>query len=189
MKVPLTTQTKYVNAVISLKDCKNFNVLLGDLKQWCIDNCDMYSFILHDKDILQDGKPKTPHIHICALMKTNRKRLSTILGDISSYIGVSSLAVSIEKMNDVNGSIRYLIHKDNKEKFQYNVTDVTSNLSQEELNIYMTSESGQIGTEKLIETIISCNFDRVEILRVIGLSYYHLYRNVISDIIKEIRGY
>ena len=66
----LTTQTAKINAVISLKD-KSYEAIKGaimvDLTNWCEVNCKMYGYILHDKDVLEDGTAKTPHIHLTRL--------------------------------------------------------------------------------------------------------------------------
>lgn len=187
MKVPLSTQTKYVNAIITLKEHKDVSSVINDLKSWCNTECELYAFIVHDKDMVDD-KLKSLHIHLCMLLKSNKKRLSTTINDISGATGVGSLAISIEKMNDVNGSIQYLIHKNDKEKYQYSIDDIITNLNSDELSLYMSSENGQLSTDRLLAIIWDCRFSRIEIMKKIGLGYYHLYRNVINDIIKEYSG-
>lgn len=189
MKVPLTTQTKFVNAIISLKD-KSINAIKGaiihDLTEWCVDNCELYAMILHDKDVDDNGELKTPHIHLLCLLKTNRKRLSTTLLAISNACCVSTLAISIEKLNDVGGSIQYLIHKNNENKHEYDRSEIITNLTENELDVYMTNENGSMSIDKLIDVCRCCK-NKVEIMRMIGLGYYHLYRNEIADILDFIR--
>lgn len=184
----LTTQTGKINAVISLKDINIEtinNIVLKSLKVWCENNCQLYAFILHDKDVLEDGVKKTNHIHLVALMKTNRKRLSTILGDMSSYIGVNTLAISIDKMSDIVGSLQYLVHKNNADKHKYELTAITTNISSGEMATYMASDSKSMSIEYLIG-VVEKNRSKIEIMRIIGLTYYHLYRHVINDIYKEV---
>lgn len=184
----LETRTAKVNAVISLKDKTYDNIksaIMVDLKTWCENHCDIFAFILHDKDILENGEKKVNHIHLVCLMKTNRQRLSTILADLSGFIGVGTLAISIEKMSDLVGSLQYLIHKNNSEKHQYSETDITTNISSGELATYMASDSKAMSIEYLID-VIEKNRSKIEIMRTIGLNYYHLYRQVINDIYNEI---
>lgn len=186
--VSLTTQTGKINAVISLKDINietiNNNILKS-LKVWCENNCQLFAFILHDKDILEDGEKKTNHIHLVALMKTNRKRLSTILGDLASFLGLNTFAISIDKMSDIVGSLQYLVHKNNADKHKYELAAITTNISSGEMATYMTSDSKSMSIEYLIG-VVESNRSKIEIMRIVGLTYYHLYRHVINDIYNEI---
>lgn len=184
----LTTQTGKINAVISLKDINIETIendILKSLKVWCENNCQLFAFILHDKDILEDGEKKTNHIHLVALMKTNRKRLSTILGDLASFVGLNTFAISIDRMSDIVGSLQYLIHKNNADKFKYELSSVITNISTGEMATYMSSDSKSMSIEYLIG-VVETNRSKIDIMRIVGLTYYHLYRHVINDIYNEI---
>lgn len=184
----LTTQTGKINAVISLKDIHIETIkkyIFKSLKVWCENNCQLFAFILHDKDILADGEKKTNHIHLVALMKTNRKRLSTILGDLASFVGLNTFAISIDKMSDIVGSLQYLIHKNNADKFKYDLSNVITNISTGEMATYMASDSKSMSIEYLIG-VVETNRSKIDIMRIVGLTYYHLYRHVINDIYNEI---
>lgn len=184
----LTTQTGKINAVISLKDINIETIendILKSLKVWCENNCQLFAFILHDKDILENGEKKINHIHLVALMKTNRKRLSTILGDLASFVGLNTFAISIDKMSDIVGSLQYLIHKNNADKYKYELTQVITNISTGEMATYMASDSKSMSIEYLIG-VVETNRSKIDIMRIVGLTYYHLYRHVINDIYNEI---
>lgn len=184
----LTTQTGKINAVISLKDINIETIendILKSLKVWCENNCQLFAFILHDKDILENGEKKINHIHLVALMKTNRKRLSTILGDLASFVGLNTFAISIDKMSDIVGSLQYLIHKNNADKYKYELTQVITNISTGEMATYMASDSKSMSIEYLIG-VVESNRSKIDIMRIVGLTYYHLYRHVINDIYNEI---
>lgn len=184
----LTTQTAKINAVISLKD-KSYNsiksAIMVDLKEWCDVNCKMYAFIMHDSDILETGEHKTNHIHLVALLNSNRCRLSTTLNNLSAATGVDTLAISIDKCQDFNGSIQYLIHKNNDDKYQYDVNDIVTNLTDSELNIYLSAEGDSISLESLI-AVIKRYRSMIDIIRAVGLGVYRVYRNVIWDIYSEV---
>lgn len=186
----LTTQTAKVNCVISLKD-KSYDTIKGvimvDLQNWCEANCKMYAYILHDKDILDNGSAKTPHIHLVALLNSSRCRLSTTMNNLSAATGVNEMAISIEKANDFNGSIQYLIHKNNTDKFQYNVLDIMTNMPKGELDVYLNSDGGGVSIETLV-AIVKQNRSVIDIIRAVGLQNYRLYRNVIWDIYTEIHN-
>lgn len=182
----LSTQTSKINVIITLKGLDAQKVL-ARLKTWCEEKMSLYGFILHDKDILEDGTLKTPHIHLVGNLKTNRRRLSSTLNDIADYVECDTLAVSIDKMSDLVGSLQYLIHKNNASKHQYDVKDIITNLQEGELNTYLNSDSKSMSIEYLID-VICTHPSKLDIMRVIGLTYYHLYRNTINDIYREIYG-
>jgi hypothetical protein len=73
---------------------------------------------LHDKDVNPDGEIKKAHYHITLLFPSNK-----------SYEQVKELTDSVNapipvKCQSVKGSIRYMAHKDNPEKVQYNWEDI-----------------------------------------------------------------
>jgi len=73
---------------------------------------------LHDKDINPDGTPKKAHYHVTLLFPS-----------VKTYEQVKELTDSVNapipvKCQSVKGSIRYMVHKDNPEKFQYDWNDI-----------------------------------------------------------------
>ena len=73
---------------------------------------------LHDKDMDPTGEPKKPHYHVSLLFPTNQ-----------SYRQVKELTDSLNapipiKCKSVKGSIRYMVHKDNPDKYQYFWNDI-----------------------------------------------------------------
>lgn len=184
----LNTRTAKVNAIISLK---HFTlILLNDLKDrlknYLESNCHDYAFIVHDKDILENGEVKTMHIHIVANFTSNRKRLITLLGEIANVCEIDTLAVSIDKYTDYVGSMQYLIHKNNSEKYQYPLADIVTNITKGELTTIMNSDSVSISIEYFIDIIKNAN-TKIDVMRKLGLGYYHLYRNTINDIWRELK--
>lgn len=74
---------------------------------------------LHDKDIDINGELKKPHYHITLLYpgpKTYEQVAGLVVHDLKQPIPV--------KCQSVKGSIRYMVHKDNPEKFQYDWNDI-----------------------------------------------------------------
>lgn len=73
---------------------------------------------LHDKDVNPDETKKKPHYHVTLLFPT-----------VKSYEQVKEITDSVNapipiKCQSVKGSIRYMVHKDNPEKFQYDWNDI-----------------------------------------------------------------
>lgn len=75
---------------------------------------------LHDKDTLEDGsgKIKKPHYHVIV-----------VYGSPTTYNNVKSLTDSLnspipQALEQVRGYYRYLTHKDNPEKYQYDEREI-----------------------------------------------------------------
>lgn len=81
---------------------------------------DMLISPIHDKDTNPDNTPKKPHYHILALWDnpTTFNNAQTVLGDIGVANG------RVEYVESTPGMARYLTHRDNPEKAQYNTDDV-----------------------------------------------------------------
>lgn len=73
---------------------------------------------LHDKDKNDDGTEKKSHYHIILLFE-----------GLKSYEQVKSITDSLnqpipQRIQSIQGMVRYLIHADNPEKYQYNKDEI-----------------------------------------------------------------
>lgn len=75
---------------------------------------------LHDKDVNPTGEPKKPHYHIMLMFEGKKTK------DQVSLIFKSFGGVGCEDIKSARGYARYLCHKDNPEKAQYNQEEVIS---------------------------------------------------------------
>lgn len=73
---------------------------------------------LHDKDVNPTGEPKKPHWHVILQFAGVKSRDQVI--DICNKFG----GVNPGPCNNLQGYARYLIHKDNPEKAQYDPQDI-----------------------------------------------------------------
>lgn len=183
----LNTQTGKILLVINFAQKIVDKKLIEDLENWLIANTKQYAFILHDKDILEDGSMKTPHIHVVCNMNTTKQRIATILNDLTKSLDISPLLVTIDKYSSFNASIQYLIHKNNEEKYQYDVKDIKTNIPSQELDLFMKYEtqSEELTAERLIDVVAKAK-KRTDILREIGLFNYRINRAVIMDVAQEL---
>lgn len=79
-----------------------------------------FSYILHDCDLMDDGTEKKPHWH-CVLKFNNAKWVQALakeLGIEPNYVQPS---------HNVTHDLRYLVHADDPDKFQYDRSDVSTN--------------------------------------------------------------
>ena len=102
-----------------------------------IENNYNYAYILHDKDTIgQTDEVKKPHWHII-LYFDNAKYLNSLAEELHiqpNYLRTEELKKGLE----------YLIHKNNKNKYQYDIEEVFGPLK-ENLNNYLNNS---IETEK-----------------------------------------
>ena len=75
---------------------------------------------LHDSDLNADETEKKPHWHVVFAFAGNKS--FTQVSDISKSVN----ATIPQKVQNMNGIIRYFVHMDNPEKHQYQVDDIMS---------------------------------------------------------------
>lgn len=81
-----------------------------------------WAWILHDKDVDENGEIKKPHIHFVGLMRGPLK-----ISTVASRIGLPDNYIRFaDKWKSV---VRYLVHDtpDSEEKYQYTLDEVHSN--------------------------------------------------------------
>lgn len=94
-------------------DCEKVLVRLEDaFEDW--------SYITHDMDVDGNGELKKAHIHW-----VGKRKSPAPLSTISNALGVPER--DIEFCKSYKYSLRYLVHADNPEKYQYDPKLVTSN--------------------------------------------------------------
>jgi len=75
---------------------------------------------LHDKDVNPDGEIKKPHYHV--IITYNGPTSFNVVKDITDSFN-APIPQALEQMR---GYYRYLTHKDNPEKYQYDEKDITT---------------------------------------------------------------
>ena len=114
---------------------------------------------LHDKDTVSDnptGEDKKPHWHIIMVWRSG-----TATGTSARRVSESVNAVLPIPLNAVRGYYRYLTHKDNPEKYQYEDSDISflngfnianySELSSSEIEVILDQLQGLIRSNGLVE--------------------------------------
>lgn len=94
-------------------DCET---LLSTIRSKFID----WAYILHDKDINENGELKKPHIHWVG------RATPRCLSVVSNFLGLPEN--DIEVVKNFDNMVMYLIHLNDIDKFQYSPDDVETNL-------------------------------------------------------------
>ena len=97
---------------------------------------------LHDKDFNADNSPKKPHYHIilCYNSPTTYKNVLSLTESLNQPIP--------QPLDSVKGYFRYLTHKDNPEKYQYDDGLITS-INGFDKNDYLELTNNQVIINKI----------------------------------------
>lgn len=183
----LTDKSKRVNYVISCAGASadDLAILSADIKKALEDlGAIQYAYILHQKDIKDDGTLKTPHFHIVAEYAST-KRLNTFLTNMADALGMNVLSIGVEKCRSFEGSFQYLVHKNDSDKYQYDPNSIISNLTEEVFEVYMNAEPDELSMDRLIYLCETLKRP-IAVARSIGLGRYQVYRKVIQDIFDDL---
>ena len=110
---------KFCAVLYSDADDYDCEVVLNNLRS----NFPRWAYCLHDKDTTDDGELKKPHYHV--VMGTGQSPY--LIAGVSNKLGVP--ANYIQFCDGFRGAVRYLIHLDHPDKYQYNATDISANFN------------------------------------------------------------
>lgn len=177
----LSTETKRCSVVIDFP--LNFKSLTENL------NLNGFKFftILHDKDADDNGEIKKPHVHLI-ILSSKKHELQYYLYRVAEWSKHGTTdAIQISSIQSLNGAVRYLTHKDDVDKYQYNDDDVLTNTALGTYESYCVKDltTAEINIDLLID-ILQETHSKIAIMRSIGIFRYNMLRNTISDIEEEL---
>ena len=148
---------------------------------------DIFSFvatIIHDKDITNNGEPKTIHAHAC--IETNEKHTKKqFLNMLSELLKIDRQRISVEGTKSSILMLQYLTHKNQPDKAQYEVERIITNnkeLLNERMNTqYKTKEQKQ---NDLLNDIKACK-SIIELADKQGIETANKFRNIFNQIKQE----
>ena len=143
----------------------------------------LYWYILHDKDVDDNGLFKTEHYHLILVFNFKSCYKKYVLDYLCDLLNCSSNIISVEPVINLNISLRYLIHLDDEDKYQYDDNEIITNNS---VMLYRALLGNKITYNYLIECLKFVNFNKVRLIDVfITIDEYKRYRDVIDDIIQD----
>lgn len=187
----LSTQTGKLFIVIR-KDKDTMSRITNDLVlSYCRTFGKDYVFICHEHDI----EPvtlleETRHYHIVLNALAKDKRLSTHLNDLVSFFGFAdNNGICIEKYDSYEGALQYLLHKNNPEKTQHDISELIYNIDRGDLETYLTIDlqNDTISFDRVYSICLSSG-NIIEVIRQLGISNYQKYRATIWDIWQYLRN-
>lgn len=145
-----------------------------------------YFAINHDKDITKDGEIRKNHFHIVLKLKSKRTK-NGLLKRLASLLEINKTRISAQITKSQDLMIRYLMHLDNKDKYQYAPDTVLTN-RKDILNLAIKGEIERedLTAENLILTVERFGGNKLKIMSEIGLKNYQRFRGAILDIINTL---
>lgn len=103
-----------------------------------------YAYILHDRDLLDNGELKKSHIHVVLKFINYRWRnaIAEELGITPNYL---------EKCRNLENALKYLIHFNNEEKCQYDLEEVKGDLKEKLANYINNTDKTE--SEKVLDLL------------------------------------
>lgn len=132
-----------------------------------------YALIEHNQDIDENGQLKKSHVHIVLKFVNYKWRMS-----LSKELGIKPNY--IEKCRNLEKALKYLIHFDNEEKFQYDINLVHGDLKSKLQNYIRNKNLSE--SEKVLQLIDFINeYDKKlslsDFIRICcQLNMYDVYR-------------
>ena len=142
-----------------------------------------YFAIIHDKDKNEVGQDKTKHMHLILLSKEKSSGLD-MLEMLCKVLNCVNVQISIDKVYNVRQDIRYLIHEDQPQKYQYSKDEIITNNKAYLWTCLEDNEEYQTFTIKDCEKAIMVeHLDLIDLMKRYGLESYKKNRIVMIDII------
>ena len=148
-----------------------------------------YAYILHDRDTKLDENnnvvSKTPHYHL-VLKFLQPKRFNSLLDTLSILLGLPYDCISLNSFDNTSIALNYLVHRCDKDKFQYPIENVVTNSKSWLMsNISISADDKQ---NFIVSSVLQSEGDYVYLINIIGLDNCDKYDKIIRGIYKS-RGW
>lgn len=139
-----------------------------------------WAYAYHDSDVMESGELKKAHYHFIGRNQTSRQ-----ISAVASKCGVPEY--SIEVKNSFKYSVRYLVHLDQPEKYQYTNDRIISNL---DLTSILKGKDETLSVDKIFALMDQYKPQNIDQLTMLvcrhGLwSTYRRSYSIFKDILHE----
>ena len=181
-------RTKFDIVISDLSRCKNsIGDFLGSLSKFGF----LYYAIVHDKDTDMQGALIRSHLHI-VIVSSKRLRVKQLIGLIADNFNTNDENIQVQEVVSLAGSIQYLLHMNNKEKYQYDKSFILTN-DNDNLDGYLieTPSIDKVTTKSLLDMVLVKEYNRLDLIQAIGIGAYTHYHKVIDELfeLRKIRKF
>ena len=100
-----------------------------------------YAFIKHDKDVDELGNNERVHFHIIIGLNTSYSK-NTIICGFANGLSCNKDIISCRRIKSFCKSVQYLLHRNDKDKYQYDYLDIwTNDVNELNLSLYRNTSS------------------------------------------------
>ena len=139
-----------------------------------------YAFILHDKFSIVEKEEQEKTLHYHLVLKSEKiLDKNSVLNMLTEGLGVPKETISVQKCSSLKQQVRYLVHKDQAEKYQFDTSDIITN------DIEQTTEflsDFLQPTTTLINNWLASGANRGELFALIGLKNYQAINGVVNSL-------
>lgn len=169
-----------------------FDVVISDLSrcgvsiQDFLESLSKYGFlyyaILHDKDKDSNGVLIRNHLHV-VIVSSKRLRVKQLITLLADGFSTNDENIQVQEVISLAGSIQYLIHLNNKEKYQYDKSFILTN-DHDNLEGYLLEQATieKLTTKGLLDYILVQKISRIDLIQSIGIGAYTHYHKVIDEL-------
>lgn len=178
--INLNSQRREFAIVIS--DITRCDYTFNDFVRWLNNSGFRYYYIVHDKDVNDNGEPTLVHIHL-VLTGLKRWRVKQLLNDLADSLWTNVENIQIDEVKNLTASVQYLIHKNDTSKYQYDASSIkTNDLVNLTPMLLETIQTCSVTTQRLSDMILKEDLSRLELIHAIGIGSYQHFRSVINDL-------
>lgn len=171
---------------------RKFDIVISDLERCTVSIADfleclakygfIYYSIVHNKDTDNQGCLIRSHLHI-VIVSSKVLRVKQLINLLSDSFGTNTENIQVQEVISLSGSIQYLIHSNNKEKYQYSSNEIITNDS-DNLEGYLLENTSidKLTTKGLLDMILVQEYNRIDLITVIGIGAYTHYHKVIDEL-------
>lgn len=152
-------------------------------RKFCDSACFDFYYIIHDKDTLENGELKRPHLHLILDFQKHRS-IESVITTLSSALNISSNRIGVIAIMDMASMVRYLTHEDNEDKYKYDPKEVHTNNQ----ILYERFVSGtKLDFNYLLQCLQKLDYRYLDLMKYhyITLEEFRRYRVVILDICND----
>lgn len=173
-KVRLRSTICEVSGVILTEEkiINGLKILYDKIIKWC--------YLIHDKDVKEDGTLKNPHYHLYLRFKINVD-FSVVAKSFDVEIN------NVEKLSagSYDGAIPYLVHANAPEKYQYEAADVKANFDYVAfINKFKNKQAGKNRLTEIRELIENGTIREYNYMDYITMGEYGKYKSQIDRFFK-----
>lgn len=182
-----TTSTQFSLVIEAYDKLNDRYISKADLKRWLLENetaVIYWSLVEHDKDNNEQGELIRAHYHMVIVLRTP-KASKTVTNDLAKFLLINKNCISCKVVTYFVKCVQYLIHYNDKDKYQYDIKDIETNDINDLLSTILESTSQYEFDFNYLFKLVRESKSLEVVYRTLGVKLVRTYRSVIMDLWKD----